>query len=109
MIVKGFCPWFANGSIKHQTVENAIDVVGCLGDPSSYDHQSIIEFLEENSDILEQSNDLRAVKATALFHAGQFEDSRKVSTTIFCFKGLKMNDLFLDLRIAVLPPVIGNE
>ena len=82
------------------TIVNALDVVGCLGDPSSYDHQSIIEFLEENSDILEQSNDLRAVKATALFHASQFEDSREVNNNLL-LQRVKDNDLFLDLRIAI--------
>ena len=82
------------------TVENAIDVVGCLGDPSSYDHQSIIKFLDGNSDILEQSNDLRAVQATALFHAGQFEDSRNVNNNLL-HQRVTDNDLFLDLRIAI--------
>ena len=68
-------------------IVNAVDVVGCLSDPSSYDHQSIIAFLEEHSDILEQSNDLKAVKATALFHAGQFEESRKINDKLLLSKG----------------------
>ena len=82
------------------TVENAIDVVGCLGDPSSYDHQSIIEFLDGNSDILEQSDDLKAVKATALFHAGQFEDSRKINKYLLRQR-INVDYLLLDLRIAI--------
>ena len=82
------------------TIVNALDVVGCLGDPSSYDHQSIIEFLEENSDILEQSNDLKAVKATALFHAGQFEDSRKINKYLLRQR-INVDYLLLDLRIAI--------
>ena len=82
------------------TVENALDVVRCLSDPTYFDHESIIDFLEDNSDILEQSDDLKTAKASALFHAGRLEDSRKINDILLSRKTNRDN-LRLDLKIAM--------
>ena len=50
-----------------RTVGNAHDVVNCYSDPPFFDHESIIDFLEVNADILELSEDLKCAKALALF------------------------------------------
>ena len=72
---------------RQRTVEYAHDIVTCLSDPSTADHKSIIQFLEANPDLLEQSDHLKAAKALALYHVGRLQDSRA------------LNDLLLDQRI----------
>ena len=85
----------------HQrTVENAHDIVGCLSPPSSIDHNSIIQFLEENFDLLEQSDQLKAAKAWALYHAGRFRESRAL-IEILLNRRTEEEDLQLDINIAV--------
>ena len=86
---------------KHQrTVETAHDIVGCLSDPSSVDHKSIIEFLEENPDLLEQSDHLKAAKAWALYHVGRLQDAR-VLNDLLLNQRIDEEDLHLDINIAV--------
>ena len=82
------------------TVNNALDVVICLSDPNSYDDQRIIQFLEQNADLVQQSDELQTAKAVALFHAGRLEGARKVNDSLLADRTNPEN-LRLDLRIAV--------
>ena len=82
------------------TVESALDVVICLGDPSNYDHTSIIEFLEQNEDILVQSDDLKTAKSLALFHAGRLADAKGMNDGVLSRRSHPDNSR-LDLRIAM--------
>ena len=85
----------------HQrTVDNALSIVMCFGDPTSFDHRSIIEFLEDNSDLVAQSDDLKEAKAVALFRAGGFQDSRVLNDVLLNSRKNK-NDLRLSIKIAI--------
>ena len=58
------------------TEECAIDVVASLSEPSSFDYEEIIQFLDENNHLLEHSEQLRNAKSTALFHAGRYAEAK---------------------------------
>lgn len=64
---------------RQRTIENAQTVVTCFGDPGSYDHRAIIEFLEGNADLVGQSDELKAAMAWAYFRAGQFQDAKNLN------------------------------
>lgn len=85
---------------QQRTVENAQDIIRCLSDPSSVAHESIIEFLEENPDLLEHSDHLRAAKAWALYHLGHVEDSRTLNDFLLNQR-IDEEALHLDINIAV--------
>ena len=82
------------------TVANAIDVVVSLGAPGDFDHESIIDFLERNSVIVEQSNELKTLKAMALFNAGRLRESREINDALLSQRTTPEN-LRLDFDIAV--------
>lgn len=54
----------------------AIDVVASLSEPSSYDFEEIIRFLDENDHLLEHSEQLLNAKSSALFHAGRYAEAK---------------------------------
>ena len=83
-----------------KTVDHAMDVVKCLGDPSAFDHESIIEFLETNSEILELSDDLKGAKAWALFCAGRLRESKQVNDFLLSHRR-NDDDLRQDIRITI--------
>ena len=85
---------------RQRTVENAHDIIRCLSDPSSVDHESIIEFLEENPDLLEHSDHLKAAKAWTLYHLGRLKDSRALNDFLLK-QGIDEEALHLDINIAV--------
>ena len=85
---------------RSPTSENAMDVVVSLADPANSDHQSIIEFLDSHADILEQSDELKTVKAIALFHAGRLQESREINE-ILLRQGTNPDNLNLDFNLAV--------
>ena len=85
---------------RQRTVENAHDIIRCLSDPSSMDHDSIIEFLEENPDLLERSDHLKAAKAWALYYVGRLKDSGALNDSLLN-EGINEEALHLDLNIAV--------
>ena len=82
------------------TIANAIDVVVSMGAPGDFDHQSIIDFLERNPVIVEQSDDLKILKAIALFNAGRLRESREVNDTLLDQRTTP-DKLRLDFDIAV--------
>ena len=85
---------------RERTVENAHDLIKCFGDPPFFDYEAIIKFLEDNLDIFERSNDLKAAKAWALFHAGQLQGSREINDNLRNQR-INQNDLHLDINIAI--------
>ena len=81
------------------TVENANDVVRSFVDLSFFDHEAIMEFLETNHEVVEQSNDLKSAKAWALFHAGRLHESRKINDSLR-IQRTSQDDLRLDIHLA---------
>ena len=53
------------------TEECAIDVVASLSEPSAFDYEEIIRFLDENDHLLGHSEQLRNAKSAALYHSGR--------------------------------------
>ena len=85
---------------RSPTVGNANDVVRSFVDSSSFDHAAIIQFLETNPEVVEQSNDLKSAKAWALFHAGRLQESREINK-ILLNQRTNHDDLHLDINIAI--------
>ena len=100
---------------RQRNIENAHDIIRCLSDPFSVDHASIVEFLDENSDLLAQSDHLKAAKAWALYHVGRLKDSKSLNDDLLN-KGIDEEALHLDINIAVssgdwerLPVIVERE
>ena len=85
---------------RERNAENALDFVICLSDPANFDHESIIEFLADNDDIVALNDDLQTARAVALFHAGRLEEARKTNDALLK-GGTNPESLRLELRIAV--------
>ena len=85
---------------RQKTVDNARRVVMCYDRSMSLDHQSIINFLEVNPNIVGQSDDLKEAKAVAYFQAGQLQDSREINDVLLSHR-TNRNDLLLDAKIAM--------
>ena len=78
------------------TIEHAaFHVVGCLDHPSS-----LIEFLDANPTIADQSDDLKQVKARALFLLGRFQESKQINDDLRDRRENEV-DLQLDVRLAI--------
>ena len=58
------------------TEECAIDVFASLSEPSSFDYEEIIRFLDENDHLVEHSERLRNAKSSALYHAGRYTEAK---------------------------------
>ena len=84
---------------SERNLPNALDAVRIMSSPL-FDFAAIIEFLETNPDILEQSDDLKEAKAWALFHAGRLQESREIND-ILIRQRANQNDLRLDINIAI--------
>ena len=82
------------------TVRHALDVVRSLGDPSCFDQESIIEFLDENADLVEQSDDLKTAKVFALMRAGRLREAREINDGLLSQK-VDQENLRLGLNIAI--------
>ncbi len=100
---------------RQRNIENAYDIIWCMSDPSSVNHASIVEFLDENSDLLAQSDDLKAAKAWALYHVGRLKDSKTLNDYLLN-QGIDEEALHLDINIAVssgdwerLPVIVERE
>ena len=64
---------------RQRTVNNARDLVACLGGSPFFDHRRVVEFLDSNSDLVEQSPELRSAKAWAFFNIGRLIDARELN------------------------------
>ncbi len=85
---------------QEPTIESAIDVVASLADPSFFDHEAIIQFLDENDSLLVQSEQLRSTKISALYHAGRYIEAKSVNDVSKRQK-LTPENLRWDLGIAI--------
>ena len=84
---------------SERNLPNALDAVRIMSSPL-FDFAAIIEFLEANPDVVEQSDDLKAAKAWALFHAGRLRESREIND-ILLRQRTNQDDLHLDINIAI--------
>ena len=86
--------------MRTPTVECAIDVVASLSEPSSFDYEEVIRFLDENDRLLEHSEQLRDAKGGALYHAGRYSEAMSVVERSKARK-LTPENLRLGLNIAI--------
>ena len=84
-----------------RTVANARNLVDCLGGRPFFRHDRIIEFLETNPDLVEQSPDLQSAKAWALFAIGRLSDARELNESLRTTGQQATSMLDLDIKIAV--------
>ena len=85
---------------KKPNIENALEVVNCFGGSPFFDHAAILEFLDENHGILSESDDLKSIKARALFLGGKFQDSKEINDELLDRRENE-EDLILSVNIAV--------
>ena len=100
---------------RQRTVANVWDLVVCLNGRPFFNHRRIVEILDSNSDLVEQSLDLKAAKAWALFNVGRLSDARELKHQ-FQNGSHAVNSLVLDINIAVtsgdwerLPAIVERE
>ena len=100
---------------RHSTPENAHNYVVCLTKHPFADYKEIIKFLGANPNVLSQTDDLKAVKAQALFHVGRFADSRVANDSLL-HQRTQPNDLLLDVDLAIatgewerIPEIVNRE
>ena len=82
------------------TVKHALGVVKSLSDPSCFDHESIVQFLDENADLVEQSHELKTAKVFAFLHAGRYREAREINDSLLQQEA-DQEDLRLGINIAV--------
>lgn len=111
----GLLPLLRESFRREKTVENAKDLVKCLGGSPFFDYEEIIKFLNDNPEILEQSDDLKESKAWALFQIGKFKESRIINNDLLS-RRKNPSDLFLDINIAIasgnwerIPEIFNRE
>lgn len=99
-----------------RTIANARDLVACMSGPPFFHHDRVVEFLETNPDLVEQSPDLQCAKAWALFATGRLSDARELTESLKRAGQQAGNVLALDINIAVasgdwelLPEIVGRE
>ena len=102
--------------VLQRTVANVWNLVVCLGKRPFFHHDRIVEFLDANPDLVDQSPDLQAAKAWALFAIGRLSDARELNESIMRTGKQAANVLALDINIAVasadwerLPAIVERE
>lgn len=104
--------------VRHRTAANVMDLVICLSGRPFFDHRRIVELLDSDAayaDLVEQSLDLKAAKAWALFHSGRLSDARELYDRRL--SSLHATNLLnLDINIAMasgdwerLPAIVERE
>ena len=100
---------------RHSTPENAHNYVACLTQHPFTDYEEIVRFLDANSNIFSENDDLMAIKAQALFQIGRFKDSKIINDELI-LKRRHQNDLLLDIDITIatgeweqIPGIIHRE
>ena len=98
-----------------KNVKNAKDLIKCLGDHPFFDYEGIIEFLDDNSDLLEQSGELKGLKAWAFFKAGRLKESKTINDDLLSQRK-ETTDLLLDIDLAIasgewerIPEIFNRE
>ena len=85
---------------RERTIENALDAVRCVGGPSRFDHEPVLEFLKANADLVAQSDDLKGVKARALFQVGRLKEAKEITDSLLN-RRTDQDDFHLDVSIAI--------
>ena len=101
--------------VRHRTAANVMDLVICLSGRPFFDHRRIVELLDSDALLVEQSLNLKAAKAWALFHSGRLSDARELHDQHLSNLHAE-NLLDLDINIAVasgdwerLPAIVERE
>ena len=93
-------PLLQNMFERYRTAQNLFDLAVCLRDRPFFNRHQIIKVFDSNSDLVEQSPDLKAIKTLALFHSGRFSEAKELNDQLL--KGPhSANALALDINIAV--------
>ena len=99
---------------RESTLEHAFLLVRFLGGPPP-DYGAILEFLEFNPTVADESEDMKSALAWALFGRGRIAESRKINDALLASRQSD-SDLALDLNIAVatgdwerLPAIVDKE
>ena len=100
---------------RQRTIQNAYEVVVCLDRTTLGGGDAILDFLDVNSDLVEQSDDLQLAKALALFGASRFDEAKAINDQLLQRRN-SQEDFQLDIRIAIatgnwdrIPYVIDRE
>ena len=101
--------------LRQRTVANAMNLVACLSNRPFFNHHRVVDFLDTNSDLVEQSLDLQTAKAWALFHIGRLSDAQELNDQLLSGPQAT-HALSLDINIAVvsgewerLPAIVARE
>ena len=105
---------------KQRTVANLMDLVVCLSGRPFFDHRQIVEILDINLDLVEQSPNLKMAKALSLFNVGRFSDAGTLNDQLLSVDhhaaDHRVNALALDIKIAIatgdwerLPAIVERE
>ena len=100
---------------RQRNVANVWDLVVCLSGRPFFNHRRIVEILDANSDLIEQSFDLKAAKACAFFNVGRLSDAKELNDQLRNSPHAA-NSLVLDINIAVasgdwerIPAIVERE
>ena len=100
---------------RHQTVNNLLGLAKCLVERPFFDYFRVIQVLNANQDLVEQSTELKATKAWALFQVGSFSTARVLNEQLLDEPPFT-NALALDIGISVasgdwerLPAIVERE
>ena len=81
-------------------IDNAINVLNCIGGAPYFDHNSVLDFLNENVDIVEQYDELIAAKVWALYYTGNIRESKLANENLLK-KRNHQNDQLNKIKIEV--------
>ena len=83
-----------------RSVENALDVVRCLGGPPHFDYMGVTGFIDSNPDLVSDSDDLYAGYGRALYLAGRIQKAKQVNDELLDRRE-DLSDSLLDGNIAI--------
>ena len=99
-----------------RNVGNIRDLAVCLNGRPFFYHDRVVDLLEANPDLVEQSHDLQCAKAWALFAVGRLSDARELNESLRRAGQQAGNVLALDINIALasgdwefLPAIVERE
>lgn len=111
-------PLLENLVERHRTAAHVMDLVVCLSGRPFFNHRRIVELLDSDAayaDLVEQSRDLKAAKAWALFHSGRLSDARELNDQLLNSPhASKVLDLDINIAVASgdwerLPTIVERE
>ena len=98
-----------------RTVDNASDVVVCLGTSPHFDYVQIIDFMESNRDLVAHSEEFSAAYGRALYLVGRVRDAKKVNQRLL-HQRKDWSDSLLEANVAIVsgdwdrvPVVVDRE